>query len=194
LSISFDGPTLTIQMGGGQTEVDAQDIYSRWKDWVLLGNAQYAPAFRVVGGDPLGGGVSAGAYFFLNNEDGWRIRPESFDHELLVNGNLYGENTGLPVFLPAVGDFQVLIRQNLSSLTQGIATGGGGGASAADIWSYLVSGTAAGSRLARLVDLAEADEELTSTTATLKKRGTSDVLLEKTVSGGVITPVTLTDA
>lgn len=193
MSISFDGPTLTIQMGGGQTEVDAQDIYSRWKDWVLLGNAQYAPAFRVVGGDPLGGGVFAGAYFFLNNVDGWRIRPESFDHELVVNGNLYGENAALPVFLPAVGDFQVLIRQNVSSLTQGISTSGGSGASAADVWAYLVSGTAAGTRLARLVDLAEADEELTATTARLKRRGTSDVLLEKNVAGGTITPVTLTE-
>jgi hypothetical protein len=48
--------------------------------------------------------------------------------------------------------------------------------------------------LTRLVNLAEADEELTGSIARLKQRGTSTVLLEKTVTGGVITPVSLTDA
>jgi hypothetical protein len=194
VTISFSGSDLIIQIGDGQIDVAAQDIYSLWKDWVLLGNAQYAPAFRVVGGDPLGGGVSAGAFFFLNNEDGWRIRPESVDHELLVNGNLYGENTALPVFLPAVGDYQVLIRQNVSSLTQSIATGGSSGATAADVWNFILNGTAAGVKLSRLLDLVEADEELTGSIARLRKRGTADILLEKTVAGGTITPVTLTQA
>ncbi len=192
MSISFNGPTLTIEMGGGQTNVDAQEIYSLWKDWVLAGNAQYPPAFRSIGGDALGGGVFAGSYFFLNNVDGWRIRPESFDHELVVNGNLFGENAALPIFLPALGDFQVLIRQNVSSLTQGIATGGSS-LTAADVWNHLLLTIPAGTRLTRLVDLAEADEELTETTATLKKRGTSDVLLEKNVTGGTITPVTISE-
>jgi hypothetical protein len=48
-------------------------------------------------------------------------------------------------------------------------------------------------QLTRLVDLAEADEELTPALATLRKRGTATVLLEKTVTGGTITPVELTD-
>lgn len=48
-------------------------------------------------------------------------------------------------------------------------------------------------QLTRLVDLAEADEELTPALATLRKRGTATVLLEKTVTGGTITAVELTD-
>lgn len=47
--------------------------------------------------------------------------------------------------------------------------------------------------LTRLLDLAEADEELTETMATLRKRGTAAVLLQKNVTGGTITPVELTE-
>jgi hypothetical protein len=125
VSITFDGATRTIQIGGGQFSVEAQEIYSAWKDWTLAGNAQFLPAFRSIGGDPLGGGVQAGAYYFLNNVDGWRIRPESIDHELVVSGNLYGENPLLPVFIPAIGDFQVLVRLAVSSLTQQVSSGSG---------------------------------------------------------------------
>lgn len=47
--------------------------------------------------------------------------------------------------------------------------------------------------LTRLLDLAEADEELTASLATLRKRGTATVLLQKTVTGGSITPVELSE-
>ena len=124
MSITFDGPGRIIQLGDGQTAVSAQEIYEAWKDWVFAGNAQFPQAFRSIGGDPLGGGLAAGSYFFLNNADGWRIRPEAVDHELVLSGNLFGENTGLAVFLPALGDVQVLIRMVTSSLTQ--QTGGSG--------------------------------------------------------------------
>ena len=125
MSIAFDGPNRIIQFGGGQTAFAAQDIYEDWKNWILAGNAQYPPAFRSIGGDPLGGGTFAGSYFFLNNTEGWRIRPEAVDHELVVNGNLFGDNPALAVFLPTVGDFQVMIRLNTSSLTQQVAAGSG---------------------------------------------------------------------
>jgi hypothetical protein len=125
MSIAFDGAARIIQIGGGEFTLSAQEIYEAWKDWVLAGSAQFPPAFRSIGGDPLGGGVTAGAYFFLNNTDGWRIRPEAVDHELVISGNLYGENPALPVFLPAEGDVQVLIRLAVSSLTQQVSTGSG---------------------------------------------------------------------
>jgi hypothetical protein len=127
--ITFDGPNKVISYddAGTQVAIDAADLYSRWKDWVALGNAQYPAAFRTIGGDPLGGGIFAGAYFFLNNTDGWRIRPKEAAHELVIAGNLYPENAALPTFLPTVGAYNVQTRLALSSLTQSIAGGSGGG-------------------------------------------------------------------
>jgi hypothetical protein len=127
MSITFDGPNKIISYddSGASVEIDAKDLYSRWKDWVALGNAQYPAAFRTIGGDPLGGSVRAGDYYFLNNADGWRLRPKEADHELVIVGNLYGENPALPVFAATIGSYNVLVQRSLSSLTQTVAVGSG---------------------------------------------------------------------
>ena len=125
--ITFDGPNKIISYddAGALVEIEARDLYSRWKDWVALGNAQFPAAFRTIGGDPLGGSVNAGDYYFLNNVDGWRLRPKEAAHELVIAGNLYGENPALPVFAATVGNFNVLVQRSLSSLTQTVSTGSG---------------------------------------------------------------------
>jgi len=51
----------------------------------------------------------------------------------------------------------------------------------------------AGHIIARLLRLAEADEELTQSHARLRDKDTGEVLLEKVVEGGHITPVTLSE-
>lgn len=125
--ITFDGPNKIISYddAGVSVTIEAKDLYSRWKDWVALGNAQFAPAFRTIGGDPLGGSVSAGDYYFINNTDGWRLRPKEADHELVLVGNLYGDNPALPVFAATAGSFNVLVQRSLSSLTQTVSIGSG---------------------------------------------------------------------
>lgn len=125
--ITFDGPNKIISYddAGSAVEIEAKDLYSRWKDWVALGNAQYPAAFRTIGGDPLGGSVQAGDYYFLNNADGWRLRPKEADHQLVIVGNLYGENPALPVFAATLGSYNVLVQRSLSSLTQTVAVGSG---------------------------------------------------------------------
>lgn len=127
MSITFDGPNKIISYNdaGSIVTLAARDLYSRWKDWVAAGNPQYAPAFRTIGGDPLGGSVYAGDYYFLNNVDGWRIRPKEAAHELIVEGNLYGENPALPTFIPTTGSYNVLVQRSLSSLTQTVSSGSG---------------------------------------------------------------------
>lgn len=127
MSISFDGPNLTISYddAGVLVEVEAKELYSRWKDWTLAGNAQYPPAFRTIGGDPLGGSVVAGDYYFLNNADGWRLKPKEASHELVIVGNLYGEDPDTAIFAPTVGSYNVLVQRALSSLTQTVAVGSG---------------------------------------------------------------------
>lgn len=105
MSVTFNGVNKTIQVDSGVTSIDIQyDVYSRWKDWVLLSdNAKWAAAFRVVGGDPIGGGRFAPIYFFLIN--GWTIRPDdtSGSHELVVGINLYSDPETANRFTPVSG-------------------------------------------------------------------------------------------
>lgn len=98
----------------------AVDLYSDAKeDWntdsILK---KFTFPFRVIGGDDLGGGLSAGAYFFLRNDLGWRIKPYEGDHELTINGNLYANDPNSLIFRATTGAFTVAIRLNTSSLTQ----------------------------------------------------------------------------
>lgn len=81
----FDGPNREIVVGTGTTNVNMQFVYSFWKQWVLNGNAQYLPAIRVVGGDPLGGDSRVAIYMFLQN--GWRFRvPAGGQPEITAEG------------------------------------------------------------------------------------------------------------
>ncbi len=123
---TFDGDNLTIIMAFGTTEVDMQQLYSDWKEWKTLDdNSKYYPAFDLsVGGNPLTPEIDLGDYYFLRTDLGWRIRPYEGDHELTVNGNLYASDVNFPIFSPTLGSFQVLVKQQLSSLTQTVTDSG----------------------------------------------------------------------
>lgn len=124
---TFDGVARLISVNFGVTSLDAEvDFYSDWKEFLLVGtNGKYAPAFRTTGGDPLPGGLELGAYFFLRNDLGWRIRPHEADHELTIKGNVYPEDGALPMFVPTLGDFTVSVFLERSSLTQVVVSGSG---------------------------------------------------------------------
>lgn len=131
-SVTFDGDALTITIGydGPQTAITAQDIYSRWKDWTLLGdNLKYLPAFAAsVGGNPLGGGLFLSGYFFLRNDLGWRIIPAQQNHELQIGGDLYPQDPDDDFVTSPGGGVTVLVtfqRSAASYLTVTDGTGGG---------------------------------------------------------------------
>lgn len=91
MSYSFDGAAKVISLSSGTTSIDLADLWSRWKDWLLLGNAGFAVAFETVGGEiaeiPL--------YLFLKN--GWRIKPQEASHTLnIIGGSLNVEGGGDP--------------------------------------------------------------------------------------------------
>ncbi len=119
---SFDGENLIITLDTGTPNVDVEaDLYSGWKEWQQLGgNIGFAPAFRVFGGDPLTPGVSAGAYFFLRNDLGWRIRPPEEDCTIYLTGNLVPEDSSLPILVPTLGDHRVLVN-GLQPITQSVS-------------------------------------------------------------------------
>lgn len=111
-----------IIVNPGIVALDVQtDLYSDLKNlWLTNASGEMSMEFplRTIGGDSIGGGLKAGAFFFLRNDLGWRIQPQETDHELTILGNLYGEDVGLPLFDPTEGPYTVSIRLQTSSLTQ----------------------------------------------------------------------------
>src|SRR3990170_5142002 len=108
-----------------------EDIYSDLKEmWVAdeNGEGRFTFPLRTTGGDDISDTLKVGAYFFLRNDLGWRIRPHSPDgaavHEVTIFGNLYPEDSDLPLFVPMIGSGTVLVRVETSSLTQVVTVGG----------------------------------------------------------------------
>lgn len=119
--VTFDATNRLIIFNDGVSACDAkEDIYSDWKEWFKVdGNAKYLHAFRTTGGDELAPGSYLGAYFFLTN--GWRMRPYEGTHQLNVDGNLFVDGGGNP-FVPTVGNYNVLVTLNVSSISTSLVT------------------------------------------------------------------------
>lgn len=127
MSYTFNGTTKRITLPSGMVTLDLIDLYSRWKSWVLAGNAECLLAFATVGGEiteiPL--------YLFLQN--GWLIVPQSANHTLTVtNGILVGQG-GADPFTDPVGAYKIRINRQTPGIAIGYSTSGGSGPTAADI-------------------------------------------------------------
>jgi hypothetical protein len=146
--ILFDPATKRIVLDSAS--VSAVEIYSRWVDWAGS-NLQYGPAFRQVGGDDLGAGLSIPPYFFL--QEGWRVRPMESSHNLTITGNLFVEGGGVPV-VQTLGTYQVNVNYTVPVQAQGIATSGSTGPSASQIAQEV--------RLAIEVELSRIDARISS--------------------------------
>jgi hypothetical protein len=124
----FDGYNSTIILDSPE-DFDIEDMYSRWKDWVLDGYAVYSPAFRTLGGDPISTTQTVAPYFFLNTTEGWKIRPYESNHSLSIDGNLYAEDPTHELFTPTLGGYTVLITIERSSAAIGFEVNSGSGLS-----------------------------------------------------------------
>jgi hypothetical protein len=123
VAITFDPSAKRIVLD--TASVTAAELWSRWSDWAAASdNSKYLPAFRQVGGDDLGAGLSIPPYFFLQN--GWRVRPMEANHALIITGNLFVEGGGVPV-VNTLGAFNVSAQFTVPVQAQGISTGGSGG-------------------------------------------------------------------
>ncbi len=136
MALTFDGENKLISLSIGTTSLSVHDLYSRWKDWVLLSdNSKYAPAFSVVGGDPIdeNAGTSVPLYAFLLN--GWKVKPQEANHALsVIDGILLVSGGGDP-FQNTTGSFNVRINYQQPVQAVGFDTGGGSGGSTVDeIW------------------------------------------------------------
>lgn len=126
--ITFDAANKLIILSSGTTSLDVKDLYSRWKDWVLLSdNSKHPPVFSSTGGDIIdaSAGTSIPLYAFLIN--GWRIRPQEANHTLNVTGGVLLVDGGGDPFVNTTGSY--IVRINYSQPVQAItvSTGGGSG-------------------------------------------------------------------
>lgn len=119
--VTFDGPHKLILINDGITEINFKvDVYSNWKEWVLMReNSAYEQAFTAVGGDTTTTGKLGTTYFLENN---WQIRTWEGDHKLTVDGNIY-TRAGTPIFTPVLGNFNIETTLNISNLVDVVETG-----------------------------------------------------------------------
>jgi hypothetical protein len=89
-SVTFDGDNRIIKVNDGVTAISIKrDIYSAWKNWLLLeNNAKYVPAIRSIGGDPIGNGLTAGDMYFLINN--WKLCVDL--SKVQITGVLFSDN------------------------------------------------------------------------------------------------------
>ena len=101
---------------GGDNELDIDAIYSEWKVWYAVDdNSKNSPAMRTVGGDSITEVQDLGATFFLIN--GWRFKPAERNHRLTLVGNWFTDPSGDFTTVATDGNFQVLISERVSNLT-----------------------------------------------------------------------------
>ena len=114
--VTFDGVNKQIVVNAMETEIEVKaDIYSAWKDWVMLSdNSKYEEAIRTIGGDPIGGALFAGDLYFLMND--WTV---VIGHEVDVTGALFNDEPGSPFTVSAGGR----VTSTVSNLVQTVATG-----------------------------------------------------------------------
>jgi hypothetical protein len=101
---------------GTDNIINIDEIYSEWKVWYAINdNSKHSPALRTVGGDPITDVQNLGATFFLIN--GWRFKPAEFTHRLTLVGNWFTDPSGDFTGVGTDGNFQVLISEKVSNLT-----------------------------------------------------------------------------
>ena len=127
MAYTFNGVTKRITLSSGTAVLDLLDLHSRWKEWLLLGNAGYEQAFRAVGGDipaiPL--------YLFILN--GWRIIPQSADHTLTVSNGVFEVEGGGDPFVDPVGSYKIRINREAPGIAIGYSSSGSTGPTAESI-------------------------------------------------------------
>jgi hypothetical protein len=151
MAITFDPTAKRIVLDS--TTTSAPELWSRWADWVTVGdNAKYLPAFRQTGGDDLGSGLSIPPYLFLLN--GWRVRPMEANQLLVITGNLFTDSGGAPV-VATLGAYNVSVQYTVPVQAQGISTSGAAAPSAAQVadavWQRAIESGLSAEQLLRIM-------------------------------------------
>lgn len=131
MAYTFDAVNRLVRCSADTAEIRLADLWSRWKDWVLAGNASAARAFDTVGGD------IAAIPLYLFPVNGWKIKLPEASITVRVVGGVLATADGSDPFSNPDGAFTVRIEREAPGLAIGYSTtGGAGGATAAEVWSY----------------------------------------------------------
>lgn len=128
--VYFDGEQKLIIVNPEVTSLDVKvDIYSSWKEWVLLESRKFnkwPSAIRAIGGDPTSAGQFAGDIYFMIN--GWRLKRNA---AVGLTGALFSDDfnspsidpQGNPIALSVVSSLVTAVKVNLQDLVDvGIPT------------------------------------------------------------------------
>ena len=121
MAYTFNAAAKLVQCSVDTTEIVLADLWSRWKDWVLEGNAEVEPAFDTIGGDipaiPL--------YLFpINN---WKIKLPEADSTVRITGGILATADDSDPFVNPTGDYVVRVEREAPAIAVGYETAGGGG-------------------------------------------------------------------
>lgn len=128
--VTFDGINKLIIVNEGVVELDVQrDIYSAWKEWLLIEtNTKYQQALNTVGGEPTVAGQFLDVTYFLIN--GWKIKPQSGSYTLNIIGNLFdidGDRINVDADINPLFPNNININTNTSVIVRQVSGGSGGG-------------------------------------------------------------------
>lgn len=145
--ITIDGINKLIIVNSGVNLVDVKvDIYSSWKEWLLLHKRQFnkfEEAIRTIGGDPTVFGQFAGDIYFLKN--GWRLQRKA---SVGIIGSLFSDDFDTPsidfennsISLSVVSSLVTAVKPSVQDLVDaGIPTADD---IATSVWSEAMSGYA----------------------------------------------------
>lgn len=114
------------------------DLYSDAKEeWAAEAFQKFEFPFTTIGGDELSDVLTAGDYYFLRTDLGWRIRPFEADHTLTIDGNLYPIDPADDIIVPTSTGATVAVILERSQLTQTVIDQIGQTASA--VWAHPAS-------------------------------------------------------
>jgi hypothetical protein len=121
---------IELVCGAGESDVTftAQEIYSRWSDWLLLSdNIKYLPAFDSSGGASAGTGTTDIVYTLLT-ANGWLICPKTTEPSVrvVITGDLYPDISANPMFGydEVVSGGHTHIEQRVTTSARVVTTGG----------------------------------------------------------------------
>lgn len=133
MAFTFDATNKLIVLSTGTVSIDLADLWSDWKDWLLLGNAGVARALDTVGGEPIDASAGTMVPLFLFLLNGWKIRPYEGDHTLAVTGGTLVVSGGGDPFVSTIGDYTVRILYQQPVQAIGYSTTGTSGPTAESI-------------------------------------------------------------
>jgi len=133
VAYTFDAANKLVRCDPATTEIVLADLWSRWKDWVLAGNASALPAFDTVGGE------IAAIPLYLFPVNGWKIKLPEADRTVRVTGGVLATADNSDPFVDPDGAFTVRVEREAPAIAIGYASGGASGPSSASIAAAVVA-------------------------------------------------------